>query len=144
MASIEPKIRPKVGVGVMIIRDNKVLLGKRKSSLGHFTFGWTGGHVEFGETLEEAAKREVFEETGLEVIDLKFMCINNIIEYDNHYIDIEFQATVKPGDPVVKEPHKVERWAWYEMNDLPQPLFKAVELAIKCYSNGTYYDAEHD
>jgi len=140
MSTREPKIRPKVGVGIMILKDKKVLLGKRKGAHGSSTYGWAGGHVEFGETLEEAAKREVFEETGLEVKTLEIICVNNIIQYDKHYVDIEFKATVEPGVPEIKEPHRVESWDWYDLDELPSPLFKAVDLALKCYNSGDFYN----
>lgn len=142
MASREPKVRPKVGVGVMITRGDKILLGKRKGAHGEATYGWAGGHVEFGETLEETARREVFEETGLEVIDLEIICVNNIIEYNKHYVDVEFRASVKPGEPEVREPDKLESWGWYSLEELPNPLFRAVELALKCHEKGIFYDPD--
>ncbi|MDD4531470.1 MAG: NUDIX domain-containing protein, partial [Candidatus Pacebacteria bacterium] len=67
-----------VGVGVMILKEGKVLLGKRSedpekadSELhGEGTWTMPGGKMEFGESFEEAPVREVLEETGL-VIDKK-------------------------------------------------------------------------
>jgi len=128
-----------VGVGVMIVRAGKLFLGKRKSNLGQGTYGWCGGHVEFGETIEEAAKREVYEESGLIVTSLKFLCVSNVIAYDRHYIDFEFLGQVEPGEPEVKEPDTVESWDWYEFDQLPSPLFKAVEYALDSYKTGHPY-----
>ncbi len=130
---------PKVGVGVIIIRDGKFLIGKRKGGHGENTYGTCGGHLEFGETLEECATREVLEETGLKVKSLKFLCLNNIIEYGHHYVDIDFLAEVK-GEPKVMEPDRVESWDWYGKDHLPSPLFKAVELAIKSYFSKKVYN----
>lgn len=138
-ANVNPP-RPKVGVGVMIIRKGKLLLGRRKSALGQASYGWAGGHLEFGETLEECAAREVFEETGLVVTKLTLLCLSNIIAYDKHYVDLEFLAEVAPGDPQVKEPAKIEGWAWYPLDDLPSPLFKAAELALQSYHTGQFYN----
>lgn len=134
-----PSRTPRVGVGAMIVRGETVLLGKRRSRLGQATYGWAGGHVEFGETLEEAAAREVLEETGLVVTALRLLCISNIIAYNSHYIDIEFLAEVAPGEPQICEPEVVESWAWYPLDDLPGPLFKAAELALLSYHSGTLY-----
>ncbi|PIN92058.1 hypothetical protein CO154_01270 [Candidatus Pacearchaeota archaeon CG_4_9_14_3_um_filter_31_7] len=52
---------PKVGVGVIVIKDNKVLLGKRKNAHGEGSLCFPGGHLEFNEKVEDAAEREVFE-----------------------------------------------------------------------------------
>ena len=60
--------KPKVGLGVCIVKDNKVLLGKRKGSHGAGTWSFPGGHLEFQETWEKCAKREVLEETGLKIL----------------------------------------------------------------------------
>ena len=57
--------RPKVGIGVLIVKDGKILLGERIGAHGSGLFALPGGHLEFGETFEETARREVEEETGL-------------------------------------------------------------------------------
>ncbi|MDM8526841.1 NUDIX domain-containing protein [Anaerolineales bacterium HSG24] len=134
------KKQPQIGVGVMIMRDGKLLLGQRKSSLGQSTYAWTGGHLEFGETLEECAKRETFEETRLVVTSLKFLCMSNVISYDKHYLDVEFVAEVESGEPQIMEPDKIVSWRWYELDDLPSPLFKAAELALQSYRTGQFYN----
>ena len=59
---------PKVGVGVIVVRDGKVLLGKRRGAHGEGSWSFPGGHLEFNELLEICAKREAKEETGLEII----------------------------------------------------------------------------
>lgn len=56
---------PRVGVGVIGERADKILLGLRKGSHGAFTWSPPGGHLEFAEAVEECAKRELLEETGL-------------------------------------------------------------------------------
>ncbi|KAM5567602.1 hypothetical protein ABKV19_015599 [Rosa sericea] len=62
---------PKVVVVVCLLRGNKVLLGQRRSSLGDSTFSLPGGHLEFGESFEECATREVKEETGIDIDKLR-------------------------------------------------------------------------
>ncbi|KKQ79681.1 MAG: Nudix hydrolase 1, partial [Parcubacteria group bacterium GW2011_GWC2_38_7] len=61
----------KVGLGVIIIRDNKVLLGLRQGSHGAGEWAYPGGKVEFGETIFEAAIRETKEEAGIDITDLE-------------------------------------------------------------------------
>ncbi len=132
--------RPLVGVGAMIIRDGQVLLGRRKGAHGAGAYAWCGGHLEFGETLEDCACREVLEETGLVVVSLKLLCVSNIIAYGKHYLDFEFITKTVPGDPQTLEPDKTEGWAWYHFDGLPSPLFKAGELAIQSYRTGQFYN----
>ena len=58
---------PQVAVGAIVIRDNKVLLVKRKQPPSEGLWAIPGGRVELGETLQKAAEREVREETGVTV-----------------------------------------------------------------------------
>lgn len=140
MTPKEPALRPQVGVGAMIMRDGKVLLGRRKGAHGAGTYAWCGGHLEFGETLEACAIREVREETGLVVTSLRLLCVSNIVAYNKHYIDFEFVAEVAPGEPQVLEPDRIESWGWYSLDNLPSPLFKAGELALHSYRTGRFYN----
>lgn len=127
--------RPQAGVGVMIIRDGKILMGRRLGALGHGTYGWLGGHIEYGETLKDCATREVLEEAGITVHSLEFLSVNSALIEDKHYIDIEFICTQFSGDPKVMEPEKIESWNWYPLREelLPQPLFPPCKLALECY-----------
>lgn len=59
--------RPKVGIGVIVRKEGKVLLGKRKNSHGAGSWAFPGGHLEYGESWEECARREVKEETGIAI-----------------------------------------------------------------------------
>ncbi len=133
--------KPIVGVGALIFRDKKILLGKRLSKLGLASWGLVGGHLEFGETLEDAIKREIREEIGLVAISLKLICVSNIIAYEKHYVDFEFEAEVEPGEPKLLEQKKFEKWQWCDLKNLPTPLFKAAELALRSYKTGKIYNA---
>lgn len=125
--------RPKVGVGVIIRKDNKILLGKRKNSHGDGTWSFPGGHLEFGETPEECAKRETFEETGL-ILDTFAKCgyTNDIFNKENkHYITLYMITDLKEGEPELKEPEKCEQWQWFEWFKLPKPLFVPIYNLLK-------------
>jgi 8-oxo-dGTP diphosphatase len=63
--------RPKVGVGVIIMKDQKVLVGKRKRSHAPGTWNFPGGHLELNEEVFECAKREVQEEAGIKIKNLR-------------------------------------------------------------------------
>ncbi len=129
----------KVGVGCMILKDGKVLLGKRKGSHGAGEYAWTGGHLEFGERIKECVEREVKEETGMKVKALKFLCMSNIIKYDKHYIDIQILTKHLSGKPEVLEPDRIEGWNWYPIKKLPKPMFEMSKRAVIAYKTGKYY-----
>src|ERR1700761_8105482 len=90
--------RPILAASVAIFRDGKVLLGERARSPGQGLFSLPGGVVELGETLEEAARREVREETGLEVEISGFVRHNEVVYRDEagavprHFVIAVFAA----------------------------------------------------
>ncbi len=135
--------RPIVGIGVMLFKDGKILLGKRKGSHGSGLYAWPGGKLDLMESIFDCAKREVKEETGLEITDLKFLRVMNLKTPDNyHFLDIAVSAQWKSGEPQTLEPEKCEGWAWYDINNLPEPLFSAEPSAIEAYKTGkNFFDS---
>jgi len=107
----------RVGVAVIVEKDDKVLMGLRKSkSHGNNTWQFPGGHLEYGESFEECAKREVKEETGLDVDDLEVVGVTNDYFEDTkkHYVTVFVRAKKVSGTLINKEPEKCERWVWIE------------------------------
>jgi ADP-ribose pyrophosphatase YjhB (NUDIX family) len=100
-----------------MFRDGKVLLGERARSPGGGLFSLPGGRVEAGETLEEAARREVREETGLAVEITGFVCHNEVIHRDEagevhrHFVIAVFAGKAGPGEPRLSEETLSFRWA---------------------------------
>ncbi len=127
----------KVGVGVMILKDGKVLLGKRKGKHGAGEYAWPGGHFEYMESFEDCARREVKEETGMEIDNVRFLRLLNLKAYaPKHYVDIGLIADWKSGEPQLTEPEKCEVWDLYDLDKLPTPLFKTLETYIEAYKTG--------
>lgn len=127
----------KVGIGILVFKNGKILLAKRKGSHGSGEFGGPGGHLEFGESFEKCAKRECKEEAGIEIKNIKFLCLSNIKKYDSkHYVDIGLIADWKTGEPKVMEPEKAESWDWYDLEKLPKPLFCAEEFYFEALKTG--------
>jgi len=137
-------LRPKVGVGILILKDGKVLLGKRKNSFGEGEYSFTGGHVEYMESFEECAIRETREECGIEIQNLKFLSIGNIASYKpKHFITILFTADWKSGEPQNLEPDKIDGWDWYDIDNLPKPMFAFSQQGIDSHKTGrNYFDIE--
>ena len=131
--------RPLVGVGVIIIRDGKILLAERKGSHGENTWASAGGHLEFGETLEECAKRETFEEFGIHLQRMTFLCVSNIVAYDRHYIDVEFLGDLGIQIPKIQEQDSFANLQWFSLSELPSPLFEPVRMAIDSLLTGQSY-----
>ena len=133
----------KVGVGVMIVKDGKVLLGKRKGSHGEGQYAWPGGHMEYMESFEGCAKREVLEETGVEIENVRFLRLMNLKDYaPKHYVDIGLIADWKSGEPEVLEPEKCESWGWYDVKKLPKPLFSTLPSYFEAHKTGkNFFDS---
>jgi len=124
--------KPQVGTAMIITKEDKVLLMKRKGSHGKGTWSTPGGHLEFGETLEECAAREAKEEVGVEVIDVRFRAVTNDIfeETGKHYITVWMEG--KPvGEPFIAAEREVEEIGWFAWDSLPEPLFLTLENLVK-------------
>lgn len=124
---------PKVGLAVIVIKDNMILLGKRMGSHGAGTWSLPGGHLEWNDALEDCAARETREETGIEIKNPEFFAITNDMMNveDRHYITIFMKATDFSGEPAICEPEKCAEWRWCYLDNLPEPLFSPLGNLIK-------------
>ncbi|MEM3506619.1 MAG: NUDIX hydrolase [Candidatus Bathyarchaeia archaeon] len=113
---------PLVGVGAVIIDKDSVLLVKRKHEPGKGLWSIPGGLVELGETVREAVKREVKEETGLDVEVVKLIdVVDNIIKDEQnrikfHYILIDFLVSIIRGE--CKPTSDASEIKWFKYNEL--------------------------
>jgi 8-oxo-dGTP diphosphatase len=117
---------PLVGVGVIVMRDDLILLGQRIGAHGAGTWALPGGHLEFGETPEQCAIREVREETGLDIHAVTpGPYTSDVFQPEaKHYITLFVIAASSESDPVVCEPTKCLQWQWFRWSELPEPLFQ--------------------
>lgn len=122
----------RVGIGVIVRKNGKVLVGKRKGSHGGGKWAFPGGHLEFDESFEECTKREVVEETGLRIENIRFGAVtNDIFSREKHYITIFMVCDWKSGAPRITEPDRSEKWEWFLWNKLPNPLFLTIQNLLK-------------
>ncbi len=98
-------IRPHIGVGVMLVRNNKLLLVKRKYNPDAGYWSIPGGHLDLGEKVKEAAVREAEEETGFKTRVTKLAGIIDKImrdekgEIEYHYVLINYFVEQIEGPP---------------------------------------------
>lgn len=123
--------KPRIGVGVVVVKQGKLLLGKRKNAHGSSTWAPSGGHLEFGETIEQCAIRELAEETGLKPASMKLGPWTENMIQGKHYITIFTFVHLFEGEAKLLEPDKCEGWQWFDCDHLPEPLFPSVESLIK-------------
>ncbi len=130
----------KIGIGVMLLDDDKILLGHRatnKKDTGgiYETDCWTlpGGKQEYDETFFEGAKREVKEETNLDIDKLELFGAADDIQPDRHYITIHIIVREFSGKLKVMEPESEDEWRWFSLDKLPDNLYSPSEKFIKAY-----------
>lgn len=132
--------RPFVGMGVLVMRNGQVLLGKRRGSHGAGFYAAPGGHIEYCESFEAAARREVQEETGLEITALRLLAVGNYLftrdDGARHYIDVDFVCEALAGEAQLCEPEKCDGWDWYDLDALPAPLFIVTQRMIESLQVG--------
>ena len=116
----------RVGVGCWIFNPaGQILLGHRKSKHGANTWAPPGGHLEFGETPQQCASRELCEETGIIIPEnmIYIISFTNDVFQDKHYITIHCRTDNIVATPIIMEPDKCDQWKWFDLNKLPIPLF---------------------
>lgn len=119
------EVQPKVGVGVFIFKDGQFLVQLRQGSHGAGSWAVPGGHLEFGEAFEATARREVKEETGLEIKNVRFGAVTNdyFADEHKHYVTIWVLSDWASGQAAIREPGKCQAQRWVDFSNLPEPLF---------------------
>lgn len=85
--------------------------------------------MELNESIEDCAKREVFEETVLSIKNLhRATFTNDIFEKEKkHYVTLFVLSEYDSGKLQLKEPDKCEKWDWFNWNKFPEPLFLSLK-----------------
>ncbi len=136
-----------VGVGVMLLNGNRVLLGRRRGGPGKAsgplggagTWSMPGGKLEFGESFEEAARRETLEESGIRLRSMRVIGINNDRAGDAHFVTIGLLSEDFDGEPAVMEPDKMTEWGWFALDSLPEPLYPPSAKVLDNYLKKKFF-----
>jgi 8-oxo-dGTP diphosphatase len=127
---------PAVGVGVLVVKGDRILLIRRSHVHGSGSWSTPGGHLDFGEAPEDCAVRETMEETSVEIGNVRFLGItNDLFEEDGlHYITIWMAGEYLSGEPRINEA-ELSELGWYAWDSLPAPLFLPLQNLMngKCY-----------
>lgn len=130
---------PRVRVSVLICNKGEVLLGRPTQSvldrngqamsrLGQ-VWGTPGGKLELGESFEACAQREVAEETGLSIKNIRFCgATNTVYDPQTHWINIFVCADIEAGEIQNLEPDKCVEWRWFAWEQLPDNLFPPIKI----------------
>lgn len=116
----EANRHPEVVVGPLIYNDKGEVLLIKNPKFGDF---WTipGGHIELNETAEEALRREIMEETGLELKNIEQICFSDGINPEffykkKHFIFLNYLAELAGGE--IKKSNEMTEYLWADPKNL--------------------------
>tara|TARA_Y100000310_G_C20674081_1_gene811904 strand:+ start:943 stop:1389 length:447 start_codon:yes stop_codon:yes gene_type:complete len=136
------------GMGIILLKDNtKILFGKRhidpdkadSEMRGEGTWTLPGGKIEYQESFEETAIREVKEETDIDVKDCQVICVNNNKNKHAHFVTIGLYSDNFKGEPSVMEPDEITEWQWFDLDKLPDPMFFPSANIIENFKRKMFY-----
>ncbi len=143
----EEKKRVGAGLGVILEKEGKILLGKRhpdpdKADSAFRSAGeWSlpGGKLDWGETFEEGAIREVKEETGITIKNPKVVSVHNCKNEHAHFMTVGLVVEEWEGEAQVMEPDEMVEWGWFPIDDLPHPRYFPSFYVIENYIEKKFY-----
>lgn len=128
---------------MILNKKNEILLGLRVGSHGAGEWSFPGGHLEFGETVFETAKREVKEEVDLDIEEFELVSVCDEMRYiksDNkHYLNLGVLGHYQGGEARNMEPEKCKEWRWFPLNSLPENLFEPTGITLQNFRDKTVY-----
>ena len=119
---------PVIGVGVLVWREKKLLLGERISKGSKNCWQFPGGHLENDESVIECARREVLEETSLKIKNCRHLGFTDktFAAGKRQYMTLLVSCEYISGEVQTLEPDKCAIWKWFDYDRLPSPLFQPV------------------
>jgi len=129
----------KIGCEVFLIKDDAILLGKRKNCYGEGMWALPGGHLEYGESLLECIKRELREELGIDGTELELVTMVDNIDERGHYLHMSFLLKKYLGEIQNMEPDLCYEWKFFDILTLPENIFKPHQKILRNYFNKILY-----
>ncbi len=120
-----------VGVQCFVITKAGLLLGCRTGGWKVGTWSLPGGHLEQGETILEAASRELEEETGLAARRMRIAAIGDPIQQNNWHLQIGVLVESFEGEPRVTAPDEFGELGYFPLEALPFPILISSEYLIE-------------
>jgi ADP-ribose pyrophosphatase YjhB (NUDIX family) len=117
---------PGVGCGAWIEQDGRILLVHRLRAPERGCWNLPGGKVDRGECAADAVRREVAEETGVDIAVGGLLCVSQLIEPGHHWVSPVYRARIVSGSPANREPAKHADVRWWPLDALPASLGQAV------------------
>jgi len=114
--------RPFVGVGVVVLKEDEMILVKRGNEPGKGKWSIPGGLVELGESLEQTVKREAEEETGMIVENLRLLdAVDNVVLDEEgrvkyHFVIVDYLVRPKAG--TARAGSDAEELKWVKLDDV--------------------------
>jgi len=136
-------LKPYTACNVLVIREHEnrrqVLLSRRLAGYGKGAYTLPGGKQGPDESLQECAARELWEETGMRILESKPVSSFNFRLPGKPLVQsIGVLAEKCDGKPKLREPNENTEWQWFDLDRLPAPIFRPTRIAISHYVNGTY------
>ncbi len=129
----------KIGCEIFLIQNDAILLGKRKNCYGEGTWALPGGHLEYGESILECAKRELKEELGIDALELTLISVADDIKEHAHYVHMSFRLEQFTGEIQCMEPDFCYEWKFFSLSNLPQELFEPHKKVLNNYFKNILY-----
>jgi 8-oxo-dGTP diphosphatase len=143
----EEKKRVGAGFGIVLEKNGKILMGLRhpdpdKADSAFRSAGeWSlpGGKLEWGESFEEGAIREVLEETGIKIKDPQVISVHNCKNQHAHFMTVGLLTHDWEGEAKVMEPDEMIEWKWFDIKNLPSPRYFPSAEVIENFIQKKFY-----